>query len=371
MSQGPLVSIVVPTRNRAPLLGRTLASALAQRLVPLEVIVVDDASTDATPALLDEIGDDRLRTVRHPQRCGVAAARNTGVAAAAGRWVAFLDDDDLWSPFKLARQLDALLARPGPGWAIDGAVVVDGGLRVIGAQPPPAEVELSTLLLSSNVVPGGASGVVADRELVLDVGGFDPQLSLLADWDLWTRLALCAPAVAVAEPLHAYRLHRASMSARDRTGEHELRLMEVKYARERAERHVVLATEAFEFWLADCRQRGRRRVAAAGAYLRSAGYIAPLNTVLHAAAALVWPGSIDHVGTRRAARADPRWVAGAEAWLASLRDVGWPELPAAARRGAGDGSRTRVTSLEGWGSAIELRPRVDHATGDPEAAPAM
>lgn len=322
MREAPLVSVIVPTRDRAGLLGRTLASALAQRAAALEVVVVDDASSDGTAALLAAMVDERVRTIRHDRTLGVSAARNTGLSAARGRWVAFLDDDDLWSPRKLDRQLDALAGSPACGWVIDGSVVVDGDLRIIGAQPPPIEPDLSGSLLAGNVVPGGASGVVADRQLVADVGGFDPELSLLADWDLWTRLALRSPVAAVVAPLHAYRLHKASMSSLDRSGEEELGIVEAKYAPERGERDIALATEAFGFWLADRRQRGNRRLAAAGGYLRSAGHTGPVRAGLHAAAAVVWPGSIRYLTARRAARADRRWMADAEDWLEPLRTDG-------------------------------------------------
>jgi glycosyltransferase involved in cell wall biosynthesis len=314
----------MPTRNRADLLGRTLATVLGQRLTDLEIIVVDDASTDHTGDLLAAVGDERLRTIRHPERRGVAAARNLGLTAAAGRWVAFLDDDDLWAPDKLARQVDALLEHPGTRWVLDGAVVVDGRLRVIGAQSPPRTPDLGAALLGSNVVPGGASGVVAERSLVVDAGGFDEELGLLADWDLWIRLALRAPSASIRAPLHAYHLHGGSMSARDRTGEAELRTVEAKYARERQERGVVLDADAFAFWLADRRQRGHRRLAAADGYLRSAGHTGGVSACLHAAAALTWPGSIRLVSARRGARVDPRWVADAETWLAPLRSATGP-----------------------------------------------
>jgi len=321
-----LVSVVIPTRNRAGLLARTLGTVLAQRLTELEVVVVDDASTDETPALLGAVGDDRLRVIRHPGRRGVAAARNTGIDAAAGRWVAFLDDDDLWAPDKLARQVDALVAQPGARWALDGAVVVDSELRVLWNQPPPSVPDLTIALLTANVVPGGASGVVAERGLVVDAGGFDPSLALLADWDLWTRLALRAPAVSIRQSLHAYRLHGDSMSARDRNGEDELRTLEAKYARDREARGVDLDRAAFAFWLADRRQRGHRRLAAADGYLRSAGRTGTVSACLHATAALVWPGSIRHVTTRRATRMTGGWVDEAEAWLRPLRAPAGPVL---------------------------------------------
>ena len=111
-----LVSVIIPTRNRAELLRRTLGTVLSQRLRELEVIVVDDASTDGTPAVLDAVADERVRTIRHPERRGVAAARNIGVDAAVGRWVAFLDDDDLWAPTSSpARSMPSSSTPGGPG----------------------------------------------------------------------------------------------------------------------------------------------------------------------------------------------------------------------------------------------------------------
>jgi hypothetical protein len=90
----------------------------------------------------------------------------------------------------------------------------------------------------------------------------------------------------------------------------------------------VLGRDAFEFWLADRRQRGHRRLAAADAYVRSAGHTGALSAGVHAAAALLWPGSIRHVNARRAARVDPRWAAEAERWLAPLRTGTAPVLAA-------------------------------------------
>src|SRR3974377_1332691 len=98
----PLVTGITPTYNRAELVLEALASVLAQTWQDFEVIVVDDGSTDSTLAALAAWGD--IPVLRHPVRLGVAAARNRGMAAAAGEWLAFLDSDDLWLPAKLARQ---------------------------------------------------------------------------------------------------------------------------------------------------------------------------------------------------------------------------------------------------------------------------
>ncbi len=101
------VSVVIPTRNRSTLLAMALRSVFHQQDVELEVIVVDEASTDDTSTMLATIGDARVRVIRNDAPHGVSAARNSGAAEARGEWLAFLDDDDLWAPTKLARQIHA------------------------------------------------------------------------------------------------------------------------------------------------------------------------------------------------------------------------------------------------------------------------
>src|SRR4051794_21640954 len=100
----PLVSVVVPTHNRASLLARTVRSIARQHLSELEIIVVDDGSRDAT-AVAACSADARVRVIRHAHALGVSAARNRGVAEARGQWIAFCDDDDLWAPDKLELQI--------------------------------------------------------------------------------------------------------------------------------------------------------------------------------------------------------------------------------------------------------------------------
>ncbi len=102
----PLVSAVIPTRDRPQLVKRAVQSALAQTLKEIEVIVVIDGPDENTRALLAEIDDPRLRVIKLPVSGGAAVARNTGIAEAAGEWVAFLDDDDEWLPQKLALQIE-------------------------------------------------------------------------------------------------------------------------------------------------------------------------------------------------------------------------------------------------------------------------
>jgi glycosyltransferase involved in cell wall biosynthesis len=206
-----LVSVVIPAFNAARHLAATLVSALGQGLDGVEVLVVDDGSRDATPDIARSFGN-RVRLVRQENQ-GVSAARNRGLAEATGAFVALLDADDLWRPGKLGRQLAALGDSPGVGLCYTGISVVDEDGRFVDEtwQPEPV-VRLETLLFR-NGVAGGASSILCPRELLLAAGGFDPGLSLCADWDMWIRLAPRCPFVYLPERLTTYRRHAANMSS--------------------------------------------------------------------------------------------------------------------------------------------------------------
>ncbi len=205
----PAVSVVIPTRDRWPLLATTLASALGQDGVALEVVVVDDGSATAAPAAAP-FDDPRVRIVRNDRSLGVAGARNRGIEAARGEWIAFLDDDDVWAPAKLRRQLDAAAAARA-SFAYAGVILVTADRGLVTIADPPAPDRLPQLLAAYNAIPAGASNVVVATDLAREVGGFDPSFGHLADWDLWVRLAAAAPAAACDEPLVGYRLHPQSM----------------------------------------------------------------------------------------------------------------------------------------------------------------
>ena len=152
----PEVSVVIPTRDRSRLLALTLRSVRWQRGVDLEVLVVDDGSTDDTAEVVAAIADPRIRLVRQPVAQGVSAARNRGIAEAGGTWVAFLDDDDLWAPDKLVRQLQAA-HQTGRAWVYTGEVNVDQQLRVIDGVPP---IDMT--------IAGGVAGDVATAAIVVN-----------------------------------------------------------------------------------------------------------------------------------------------------------------------------------------------------------
>jgi glycosyltransferase involved in cell wall biosynthesis len=207
----PRVSVVTPTRDRHDMLPGALASALGQREVDLEVIVVDDGSD---PPVSDGlVSDPRLRVARHDSPAGVSAARNTGIERSRAPWIAFLDDDDLWAPDKLTSQLNAAEAA-GAAWAYGGDVTVDHDLRVISGESPPSPIVVMADLESYNSVPAGASNVIVRADALATAGPFDPSLKTSEDWDMWIRLArCCGTPAAVSRPLVACRMHRGSASS--------------------------------------------------------------------------------------------------------------------------------------------------------------
>ena len=205
------VSVIIPTRNRRQLLELTLRSVLWQRDVDFEVIVVDDGCTDDTPQMLRDRRDPRIRMVRHERSQGVSAARNHGIAEARGEWVAFLDDDDLWAPDKLAHQLDAL-GRCGCRWAYAGAVDITVDNRVIAGRSPTPPEQVVKELPARNMLPAGSSNVIVAKAWLPMPTVFDGSLFHSADWDLWIRLARQGPPACVPEPLVGYRFHPGSTS---------------------------------------------------------------------------------------------------------------------------------------------------------------
>jgi glycosyltransferase involved in cell wall biosynthesis len=265
----PEVTVVIPTRDRWPRLEPTLRGALRQEDVSLEVVVVDDGSVDETPARLAEVKDPRLRVLRHDSSRGVAAARNGALATARGDWIAFLDDDDLWAPTKLRKQLTAAV-EANAAWAFSGAIVLDERLSVLEVYEAPPPAELADMMLAYNAVPAGASNVVARADAIREVGGYDETLSQLADWDLWIRLALAGPPAVCEEPLMAYVQHPSGMLVTDKSGLiDEFERLEEKYREACEQRGIRLDRVGLVRWMAWGESRGGRRVRAAGGYLHA------------------------------------------------------------------------------------------------------
>lgn len=195
------VSVVVPTHERADTLQRAIESVLSQTITDIELIVVDDASTDGTEAVVREYDDPRIKYLKHDENCGGSAARNTGVDAAEGKFVAFLDDDDEWRPGKLAAQLDVYdRASAETGVVYTGIENVDEGGQTNSVKTPRIEGDVTKELLLHNFI-GSFSALMVDRETVEQVGLLDERFPSWQDWEYYIQLSREAEFAAVPEPL--------------------------------------------------------------------------------------------------------------------------------------------------------------------------
>jgi glycosyltransferase involved in cell wall biosynthesis len=204
----PTVSVIIPAYNAEAFIADAVSSALEQTYRDLEVIVVDDGSTDGTLARLAGFGD-RIRVHQQPNR-GVAMARNTGVGLARGGWIAFLDADDLWLPHKLERQLASASA---PMLYTDRMNIgARGDLPEIqSAVTPMHGGDVFALLLGEGNFITNTS-VMMRRALFEKMNGFYTGLNGTEDWDLWIRIAEGHEIGFIDEPLVRYRFHPGGLS---------------------------------------------------------------------------------------------------------------------------------------------------------------
>jgi glycosyltransferase involved in cell wall biosynthesis len=200
LSNPPQVSVIVPVFNSEPTIQRALDSVAAQTIKDLEIIAVDDASTDGSGDVVTRWAGGRVTLLRHPHNRGAAAARNTGVAAASGRWIAFLDSDDTWKPDKLARQL-SVLEQTGAGIAAcaSGFDLHKNGRTLsieLDIQPQKFRREI---LFGCTISPG--STLMVERQVFEEIGGFDEAFRRLEDWDWLLRYSERYQMTFVPEPL--------------------------------------------------------------------------------------------------------------------------------------------------------------------------
>ncbi len=210
----------MPTRNRAGFVHRAIRSVLAQSESRLELIVVDDASSDDTQEVIAQYScaDLRVKSIRNSISAGGGGARNIGIGAGTGQWVAFIDDDDEWLPNKLERQLALLARSPGAVASSCGFEqhFPSGKVKTVQLQDRPT---LQDLLRGS--VLGGASMCVCSRVALEAIGGYDTSLRSGQDWDLWTRLREQGEIVVSPEVLVKYQAHDGPRISNNMASQHQ------------------------------------------------------------------------------------------------------------------------------------------------------
>ncbi len=210
----PNVSVIIPTYNRADLIVEAIHSVLAQTYQDLELIVVDDGSTDGTREAVApyvQRSNGRVRYV-YQENQGLSAARNTGCRLARGQYLAFLDSDDLWKPEKLAVQVPVLDADPTVGLVSSMAETIDArNTRVLGRKPKhPAGTTLREMVTQGTQPP---SSFVVRREAIEGIGCFDPEIRRgFEDVDLCFRLARRWKFVCLNDVLIRYRMHESNLT---------------------------------------------------------------------------------------------------------------------------------------------------------------
>jgi glycosyltransferase involved in cell wall biosynthesis len=292
----PLVSVIMPTRNRADLLVRSIDSVLAQTCRDFELIVVDDASTDHTPARLAAIDDPRLRVLRRERNQGAAAARNAAIAVARGEFLAFQDDDDYWLAQKLERQLQALQAAPPEvGWCLGGYIVLDGPkCFYVGG-----ERYFQAMQYRRGLGPTGPDwSLVATpnwllrRSALERAGLFDERLRSWDDWELGLRLDRATRRIHVDQPLFVQHRGGGMMRA-ELARASDMRIIMDKHGATWARERKVRAAH----WYLVGRAESLYQPAPAGrAELRRALRIDPLRPIAWAGLAMSY---LDPETTRR------------------------------------------------------------------------
>lgn len=194
----PLVSVIIPTYNRAWIIREAIDSVLEQDFNDYELIVVDDGSTDNTPEILNNYGD-RIIILRQDNQ-GVSAARNRGLAEAGGQLIALLDSDDLWLPHKLSRQVDFFDKHPAAVINQTEEIWMRNGVRV---NPRNRHRKSAGMIFerSLGLCLISPSAVMIRKSLLEVVGGFDESLPACEDYDLWLRTSCRYPVHLIDTPL--------------------------------------------------------------------------------------------------------------------------------------------------------------------------
>jgi glycosyltransferase involved in cell wall biosynthesis len=260
----PLISVIIPTYNRAGVVEEAVDSVLAQEYNDFELIVVDDGSTDNTSEALAPYGDDV--TVLFQENKGVSAARNRGIAKASGRYIAFLDSDDLWLPGKLSAQVEFFNERPDALICQTEEVWVRNGIRV---NPGKRHKKPSGMIFepSLELCLVSPSAVMIRRDLLERAGGFDETLPACEDYDLWLRISWRFPIYLIEIPLIIKRGGHDDQLSKG-TGLDKFRIKAIEkiintglLSNDQHRAALAMLKNKCDIYAAGCRKRGREEEA--------------------------------------------------------------------------------------------------------------
>lgn len=206
------VSVIIPTYNSAKYVTEAIDSVLEQTYENIEVFVIDDGSTDTTKEVLQKYGD--AIHYLYKENGGASSARNYGIENATGKYIAFLDADDIWMPEKVEKQVALMESDEDIGLCYVSTQRVSENLEFTGViEAKEFEDYCEALLLNSNIVSGSCSSVMVRRDVVSQTEGFDERLGTCGDWEYWLRLSLVTKFAPLREELAKYRDVEGSMSS--------------------------------------------------------------------------------------------------------------------------------------------------------------
>ncbi len=212
----PFISVVIPSYNRSEFIDRAVRSVLSQTFENLEVLVVDDGSTDDTLLTLQQLQwkNSRLKVIQHKSNLGAQAARNTGIRASRAPYVAFLDSDDEWLPDKLEKQIALLhFSNDGAGVVYTGFTKVYEDNRPVAVQIPRSRGDIYKIALREWIA--GMNTLVVRKDILYQAGLMDERIRSYQEWDLCIRLAKVSRFDFINEPLAVYNIHNKPTISND------------------------------------------------------------------------------------------------------------------------------------------------------------
>lgn len=308
--------------NRARLLERLLINLELVEGVDLEVIVVDNISSDETPDVLRRYADTRpnVSFVRNEVSFGVGHNRNIGLSKATSPYVSFIDDDDLTAPDRLISQYNAIQSTPGARWSFAGTVSVDDDLNIVGTRRVPVTDDLLAAVLRSNVIPGASQGLLVETDLLRELGGFDPGVANVEDWDVCIRLVGAATVAPVDRPLAGYRVGAPSMTSNTVAMERAIHGLIAKHATISKRVGASLDEGKIQLYLGAIDLQCGRRLRSFDRHVRAAVHTRGPRPIVKGAIGLVSPRRAFDLGARRAS-APTTWGSEAEPWLRRIADA--------------------------------------------------